>query len=85
MYEISCGCVESLWRYVVIGWKYYNFISRCIFYLISLISFHEHVLFSLQNLHTKFYAAVLSRCRNMLKLGGITTISFPGAHFNGFL
>ena len=50
-----------------------------------MIYFNERVLFSLRNLRTKFCAAVLSCCGDMLKLGGNTTISFPGAFFNEFL
>ena len=47
--------------------------------------FYKRVLFSLRNTRTKFRAAVLSHCGDMLKLGGNTTISFPGAFFIGFL
>ena len=78
-YNISCGSVESLWRYVKIGWKHYYFISGCVFYQISLISFYDRVLFSLQNTCTKFRSAVLSRCEDMLKLGVNSTILFLGA------
>ena len=85
MYEILCGCVESLWRYVEIGWKHYYFISGCIFYRISLIYFYDRVLFSLRNPCTKFRAAVLSRFGDMLKIGWNSTISFPGAFFIRFL
>ena len=67
------------------GWKYYFFFSRCIFYRISLILFYERVLFSLRNTRTKFRVAVLSRCGDMLKLGGnISIISFPSEVFNRF-
>ena len=68
-----------------IGWKYYYFNSGCVFYSISLVSFYECVLFSLQNTRTKFCVAVLSRCGDRLKIGGNTTISFPDVFFNGFL
>ena len=50
-----------------------------------LISFYEHILFSLRNPRSKFRAAVASGCGDMLKMGGNTTISFPSAFFNGFL
>ena len=74
-----------MWRYVKVGWKYYYFISGCIFYRISLISFDEYVIISLRNPCTKNRAAVFSRCGVMLKMGGNTTISFLGAFFIRFL
>ena len=85
MYEILCGCVQSLQSYIENGWKYYYFISGCIIYWISLIFLYKHVLVSLQNLRSKFCVAVLRRCGDMLKMGGKSTISFSGAFFIRFL
>ena len=50
-----------------------------------MIFFYKRVLFSLRNSRSKFRAAVLSRCGDMLKMGRNATISFLGAFFNGFL
>ena len=47
--------------------------------------FYKRVLFGLRNSRTKFRAAALSCCGDMLKLDGNTTISFPGAFLIGFL
>ena len=49
------------------------------------ISFYEHVLSSLRNPRTKFRAAGASGCGDMLKMGGNSTISVPGAFFIRFL
>ena len=61
------------------------FLFRVRFLLDFFDFFYDHVLFSLRNPRTKFRAAVLSRCGAMLKMGGNTTISFPGAFLIGFL
>ena len=50
-----------------------------------MISFDEYVIISLRNPCTKNRAAVFSRCGDMLKMSGNTTISFPGAFFIRFL
>ena len=73
--------VRLCWVVVEICWNWVEvlpFHYGCVFYSISLISFCEHVLFSLRNTRTKFRAAVLCGCGDMLKMGWNSTILFPG-------
>ena len=58
---VLCGCRDML----KMGWN-----STILFPgAISLISFYEHVLFILQNPHTKFCAAVASGCGKWVEIG----------------